>query len=61
VKLSYLVLSNDAGVDLTNLDQWYERDNGERIGAFTLYRLKLKDERKAVLARVSYGKSATRL
>jgi hypothetical protein len=45
VPLSYLVLSNDAEVNLSNLDQWYERDAGEHLGSFTLYGLKLKDER----------------
>ncbi|MEA2174676.1 MAG: hypothetical protein QOD00_2268 [Blastocatellia bacterium] len=43
--LSYLVLANDAEVNLSNLDQWYERDAGEHLGSFTLYGLKLKDER----------------
>jgi hypothetical protein len=47
VKLSYLVMADDAKVELSNLDQWYERDAGEHLGGFTLYRLKLKDEREA--------------
>jgi hypothetical protein len=38
--LSFVVA--DGVVDFKNLDLWYERDAGERIGRFTLYRLKLK-------------------
>lgn len=38
--LSYVLMSEDDGVDLTNLDRWYERDSGERMGRFTLYRVK---------------------
>ena len=29
-------------IDLTNLDEWYERDNGEMLGNYLLYRVKLK-------------------
>ncbi|CAN5712618.1 hypothetical protein BH18ACI4_BH18ACI4_11640 [soil metagenome] len=35
--LSHVILMNDATYDLTNLDRWYERDGGERIGGATLY------------------------
>ena len=35
--LSHVILMNDANYDLTNLDRWYERDGGERIGGATLY------------------------
>jgi hypothetical protein len=42
--LSYAVVNNDAGTDLTNLDRWYERDAGEVIGKYTLYRLTLRTE-----------------
>jgi hypothetical protein len=38
--LSYVV--TDGAADFKNLDRWYERDAGERIGAFTLYRVRLK-------------------
>jgi hypothetical protein len=58
VKLSYLVQKNDAKVDLSNLDQWYERDAGERQGSFTLYRLKLRDEREADKTRTALGNNA---
>ena len=37
--LSYLLLDENQNIDLTNLDRWYTRDNGERIGRFLLYRL----------------------
>jgi hypothetical protein len=42
--LSYLVVNNEADTDLTNVDKWYERDAGEVIGKYTLYRLRLKSE-----------------
>jgi hypothetical protein len=38
--LSYVVTEGEA--DFTNLDRWYERDAGEPLGRFTLYRLRLK-------------------
>jgi len=41
--LSFVVVPN--GPDLpnfNNLDRWYERDKGERVGAFTIYRVKLR-------------------
>jgi hypothetical protein len=41
--LSYLVISVADSADFTNLDRWYQRDAGERIGGFMLYRLKLRD------------------
>jgi hypothetical protein len=31
-------------LSLGNLDRWYERDAGERIGKFMFYRVKLRDE-----------------
>jgi hypothetical protein len=41
-QLAYLVTSADDDVDLTNLDRWYERDAGERLGNLILYRLTLR-------------------
>jgi hypothetical protein len=38
--LSYVVTEGEA--DFKNLDRWYERDTGERIGRFTLYRVRIK-------------------
>ncbi len=40
-QLSYLVVRADSQPDYANLDRWYQRDAGERIGGFVLYRLKL--------------------
>ncbi|HYX42547.1 MAG TPA: hypothetical protein VE821_12655, partial [Pyrinomonadaceae bacterium] len=40
--LGYAVVPIAQHIDLTNLDRWYERDAGERIGAFMLYRLRLR-------------------
>jgi hypothetical protein len=40
--LSYVVTTTEGAPDLSNLDRWYERDVGERIGLFTLYRVRLR-------------------
>ncbi len=40
--LSYVVTPNDWNLDFTNLDKWYERGEGEDLGEYTLYRVKLK-------------------
>jgi hypothetical protein len=39
-RLGYAVVLTN--VDLTNLDRWYQRDAGERVGDFVVYRLALK-------------------
>jgi hypothetical protein len=39
-QLRYAVAPTAAQPDWRNLDRWYERDAGEQIGVFTLYRLK---------------------
>jgi hypothetical protein len=41
--LTYAVIPAEGDFSLANLDRWYERDTGERIGAYVLYRLKLRD------------------
>jgi hypothetical protein len=41
--LSYEIVHADRQPDYTNLDRWYQRDAGERVGNFILYRLRLKD------------------
>lgn len=41
--LAYAVLLADDNFDFTNLDRWYERDAGERVGDYVLYRLRLRD------------------
>jgi hypothetical protein len=40
--LSYVVVPADWEMSFTNLDVWYERDEGEIHGDFILYRVKLK-------------------
>jgi hypothetical protein len=37
------VVPTDGNFDFANLDRWYERDAGERVEAYTLYRLKLRN------------------
>jgi hypothetical protein len=39
--LSY-VIATEGQSDMTNLDRWYTRDAGERIGNYTLYRVQLR-------------------
>ena len=29
--------------NVSNLDRWYERDRGERVGNYMLYRVSLRD------------------
>jgi len=41
--LAYAVLLAEDQFDFTNLDRWYERDSGERVGDYVLYRLRLRD------------------
>lgn len=41
-QLSYLLVKDDGAVDLTNFDRWYERDAGERLGGYVLFRVRLK-------------------
>jgi hypothetical protein len=40
--LSYLVAPISSDFDYRNVDRWYERDTGEPVGDFLVYRLKLK-------------------
>ncbi len=42
--LSYAVVNNEAGTDLRRLDDWYQRDDGEVVGKYTIYRLDLRTE-----------------
>jgi hypothetical protein len=43
--LSYVVTDAFGGFDFSNIDRWYERDAGERLGNFMLYRVKLRLEK----------------
>jgi hypothetical protein len=40
--LSYVIAWGGDNPDFANLDRWYERDEGERIGNFILYRVRLR-------------------
>jgi hypothetical protein len=42
-QISFLLVADDDQVNLSNFDRWYERDQGERIGKYTLFRVRLKD------------------
>ncbi|HEV7373646.1 MAG TPA: hypothetical protein VGN95_02935 [Pyrinomonadaceae bacterium] len=41
-KISYVVTDANGNFDFSNIDRWYERGAGERLGKFMLYRLKLR-------------------
>ncbi|MEJ7847865.1 MAG: hypothetical protein WKF92_07260 [Pyrinomonadaceae bacterium] len=41
-KLSYVIARTAGGTDMANLDKWYVRDDGEIIGDYILYRVKLR-------------------
>jgi hypothetical protein len=42
--LSYVVAPIGEEPDWSNLDRWYQRDQGEKIGKFRLYRVKLRPQ-----------------
>lgn len=41
--VTYAVILVDSNFDFTNLDRWYERDAGERVGSYILYHVKPRD------------------
>lgn len=42
-QLSFVVVPNgEAQPNFGNLEKWYERDGGEKVGIFTIYRVKLR-------------------
>lgn len=41
--ITYAIVPAEGNFNFANLDQWYQRDNGERVGANILYRLKLRN------------------
>src|SRR5262249_43973416 len=38
--LTYVITRADDGFDFSRIDQWYERDAGERVGDYVLYRVR---------------------
>jgi len=44
--LNYVVVpNNEAAPNFVNLDRWYERDAGEEVGIFKIYRVKLRSQK----------------
>lgn len=41
-RVSYLLVAADDSVNLSNFNRWYESDQGERIGKYLLYRVRLR-------------------
>jgi hypothetical protein len=50
-ELSYLVVRAGEEGNLQNLDRWYERGHGERVGAYTFYRISLRNDYSTMNAR----------
>jgi hypothetical protein len=48
--LSYVIVPIDGGPDLKNLDRWYQRDQGERVGGYILYRVQLRPDGRTVIS-----------
>jgi hypothetical protein len=42
--VSYVVVRGDEMPDLANFDRWYERDDGEALGPYILYNVRLRAE-----------------
>ncbi len=40
--LSYVIVPSAGGPDLSNLDRWYQRDKGEQVADYILYRVQLR-------------------
>lgn len=40
--VTYVITRADDPFDFSRLDQWYERDEGERVGDYVLYRVRLR-------------------
>lgn len=44
VRLDYLIVPAEPEPYFENIDKWYERDDGEALGKYVLYKLRLKSE-----------------
>ena len=42
--IAYVVVRGDSNFDFSRIDRWYERDTGERIGIYDLYRVRLRTD-----------------
>lgn len=40
--LSFVIAPIDGGLDLSNVDRWYQRDQGDQVGNYILYRVQLR-------------------
>ncbi len=43
--VSFVILPREIPEDFSILDRWYERDTGEEVGSYRLYRVKLKNRK----------------
>lgn len=53
--VTYTIVPADSGFDFSNIDRWYERDAGTRIGNYILHRLQVRGEPHAIRARPNYS------
>jgi hypothetical protein len=42
--LSYVIVMSNLNTDLSNLERWYQLEAGENLGAYTLYKVQLKNQ-----------------
>jgi hypothetical protein len=42
--MTYVITRVEERFDFSRVDRWYQRDEGERIGDYTLYRVRLRDQ-----------------
>lgn len=40
--LSFVIVPVDGGLDLSNIDRWYQRDQAEQVGNYRIYRVQLR-------------------
>lgn len=45
-RVSHVIIRTGSETNLENLDRWYQRDTGEQVGKFTIYRITLVDHLK---------------
>lgn len=53
--ISYVLVRADDGFDFSRIDLWYERDEGERLGDYVLFRLKSRVNDAGVAELFSYS------
>jgi hypothetical protein len=60
-ELSYLMIPKNEQRNLSNLDHWYQRDEGEQVGGFKLYRLHPRVNSPSISASYSEGEAGKKI